>query len=216
MSTTSYPHPTLPFKKKNLPDVLTGSQVVHDGFVDHAVLLGTPPIALQVFQGQITDVSNANLAMKTNKAAGPARAVKVELLWGTLGAYLLYTDQLCAAHPDQAAAYIAAAGFRASAAYSRNDLPLEARATTVPGQVLLVIHSALLATPKNKPYAKRTILVHHTLDGGKTFVSDDPTSNARTLVSGLPPLVPIGFEVAAKDSSGVSAWCPTVPITLTK
>jgi hypothetical protein len=216
MSTTSYPHPILPFRKSKLPDVLTGCQVIHDGFVTQAVLLGTPPISTQIFQGQITDVANCNVAMKTNKAAGPARAVKVEILWGTVGTYQLYVDQLCASHPDQAGAYIAAAGFKASATPSRNDLPLTAQATAVPGQVLLVIRSSLLVTPKNKPYAKRTLLVHHTLDGGKTFVADDPTSNARTLVSGLPALVPIGFEVAAKDSSGIGAWCPTVPITLLK
>ena len=216
MSAISFPHPTLPFKKTDLPEVISGSQLIHDGFVSHAALLGTPPIPLQTFQDQITDVANSSLTMKTNKAAGPARSVKVEILWGTIGAYRLYTEQLCAAHPDQAGAYIAAAGFKPSATYSRNLVPLEADATTVPGQVLLVIHSALLVTPKNKPSAKRTHLIRHTLDGGKTFVSDEPTSNARTLVSGLPALVLIGFEVAAKDSSGVSAWCPTVEITLVK
>jgi hypothetical protein len=47
-------------------------------------------------------------------------------------------------------------------------------------------------------------------------VSDEATSNSRALISNLPTLVPIGFEVAAKDSSGVSAWCPTVEFTLTK
>jgi hypothetical protein len=215
MSASAFPRPTLPFKKRDLPEVLTGSQVIHDGFVTHAALLGIPPIPLQTFQNQITDVATSNLTMKTNKASGPARAVKVELLWGTIGAYQLYVDQLCAAHPDQAGAYIAASGFKESATYARNHVPLEAEATTVSGQVLLVIHSALLATPKNKPSAKRTHLIRHTLDG-KTFIADDLTSNARTLVSGFPALVPIGFQVAAKDSSGVSAWCPTVEITLTK
>jgi hypothetical protein len=215
MTTTQYPHPTLPFTKKSIPKVCTGSQHVHDCFVNNAGLLGTPSIPLATLQTQITDLVNANQAMKSNKAAGPAREVKLDALWITIGSYQLFVDQLCAAHPDQASAYIAASGFSESKVADRNLVALVAEATNVPGQVELVIHSSLLETPKNKPSAKRTHLLRHTLDG-KTYVTDDPTSGARALINNLPTLVPIVFEVAAKDASGVSAWAQAVQITLTK
>ena len=47
-------------------------------------------------------------------------------------------------------------------------------------------------------------------------MTDEATSTAEARINGLPTLVPVGFEVAAKDSSGTSAWSNTVWITLTK
>jgi hypothetical protein len=205
-----------PLKKTQCAKLPSGCQLIHDGFVNNAGLLGTPTVAMATFQLQINDVTAANQAMKVNKSAGPARQVKVDILWGSLGALRLYVDQLCATSPEQASAYIAAAAFKEAQIPARQDEVLTAEATNVPGQVLLLMHSYLLATPKNKPSAKRTILVRHTLDGGKTYVNDEATSNARALLNGLPTLVPIGFEIAAKDASGVSAWCPTVQFMLTK
>ncbi len=77
-----------------------------------------------------------------------------------------------------------------------------------------MIYSPLLVTPANKPHAARTHLIRHSLDGGKTFVNDEATSGSRAVVSGLPPMVEILFQVAAKDRSGTSAYCTSVPITL--
>jgi len=171
---------------------------------------------MPLFQTQINDVTAANLAMKVNKSAGPARGVKVDILWGSTGALRLYVDQLCATSPEQASAFIAASGFKEAQIPARQDQVLTAQATNVPGQVLLTIHSFLLETPKNKPTAKRTLLIRHTLDQKKTYITDEATSGATALIDGLPTLTQIGFEVAAKDSSGVSAYCNTVWIMLTK
>jgi hypothetical protein len=212
----SYARPAIPFRKDNVPRIITGSQVIHDGFSVNAVLLGAPEISLATFQSQIADVIATNQAMRTQKGAGPAREVKVDLVWGTLVSYRHHVGQLCAGQPDMASVYIAASGFREAKVPTRNQVPLRAEATNLPGQVLLTIRSYLLETPRNRPYAKRTMLLRHTVDGGRTFVEDEATSTSQVVISGLPALVPIGFEVAAKDASGVSAWCPRVEITLTR
>jgi hypothetical protein len=215
MSTVHRVRPTIGLKKADASKLVTGSKVIQGKFATNTGLLANPPITAATFLSQITDVDTANQAMKTNKDAGPARQVKINVLWGTLETLCQFTQQLCDAHPDEASAYIAASGFKAAAVGDHPQLVLVAEPTNVPGQVLLKITSSLLETPKNKPTAKRTHLIRHTLDG-KTYVTDEATSNAQTLISGLPPLVPIGFEVAAKDASGTSAWCGTVTLTLVK
>jgi hypothetical protein len=208
--------PTVGLKKTNIPKLITGSKLIQGKFVANATLLANPPITPATLLSQINDVDTANQAMKTDKKAGPARQVKVDILWGTLETLCQFVQQLCDAHPDQAGAYIAASGFKESAVGDRHEDVLTAQPTSVPGQVQLKITSSLLQTPKNKKAAKRTHLIRHTLDGGKTYVTDEATANAHALISGLPALTPIGFEVAAKDSSGVSAWSVMVPITLLK
>ena len=214
MPTVHRVRPTIGLKKTNVPKLVTGSKVIQGNFVLHAALLANPPITTATFLSQINDVDTANQVMKTNKNAGPARQVKVDILWGTLETLCVFVKQLCDAHPDQASAYIAASGFKESAVGDRHEDVLTAEATSVPGQVHLKITSSLLETPKNKKNAKRTHLIRHTLDAGKTYLMDEATSNAHALISGLPVLTPIGFEVAAKDSSGTSAWSAAVPITL--
>jgi len=215
MSTVHRVRSTIGLKKAAVSKLITGAKVIQTKFASNAALLAGPPITPAALLAQISDVDASNQAMKTNKAARPARQIKVDILWSTLETLCQFVQQLCDTHQDQASAYIAASGFKESAV---GDHPLEvltAEPTNVPGQVLLKITSSLLETPKNKKGAKRTFLLRHTLDG-KTYVTDEATSVARTLISGLPPLVPIGFEVAAKDASGTSAWCQTVTLTLVK
>jgi hypothetical protein len=202
--------PSIGLKKDNVPKLLSGAKVIQGKFVENATLLANPPVAPAVFLGQITDLDTANQAMKSIKNGGPARQVKIDALWGTLQTLCSFVRQLCEANPEQASSYIAASGFKASAVGSRTPVVLSATATNEPGQVALKVTSSLLVTPKNKPTAARTFLFRHTLDG-KTFINDEPSSVANTLISGLPSLVAIGFQVAAKDSSGVSAWSVTVP-----
>jgi hypothetical protein len=216
MVSVHHVRPVFPLRKTQFLKLPGACQLIHDGFVTGAALLGTAPIAMPLFQNQINDVSVANQAMKVNKSAGPARQVKVDILWGSVGSLRLHVDQLCAANPAQASAYIAASGFKEAQIPLRQDEVLKAEATNVPGQVLLTMHSYLLATPKNKPTAKRTHLIRHTLDNKKTFINDEATSGSHALIDGLPTLTQIGFEIAAKDSSGVSAYCNTVWIMLTK
>jgi hypothetical protein len=208
--------PTIGLDRQNLPKFINGSQLIHDNWSENVSTLGTPSIALATLQTQVSAVGAANQAVKTDKNATPARTVAVNVLWGTLEAYQQFLQALCDQHPDQASAYIALSGFKESAIGEKQLVVLTAEPTTVPGQVLLTIHTAFLETPKNKPYAKRTHLIQHSLDGGKTLVGDESTSESRALISGLPALVAIQFQVAAKDPSGTSAWCAPVPITLLK
>src|SRR6185437_12006047 len=112
-----------------------------------------------------TDVVTTNQAVSTNKNARPLRTAKVGVLWGTLEVYCVFLQQICDAQPDQASVYISSAGFLEAQVGDKQRYPLTADATTLPGQVLLVIYSRLLATPANKPYARRTHLIRHSLDG---------------------------------------------------
>jgi hypothetical protein len=209
MSTIHRVRPSIGLKKDSVPKLVSGAKVIQGKFVENSSILANPPVTPAVFLTQITDVDVANQAVKTSKGAGPARKVKVDLLWATLGTLCQFVQQLCDQSPEKASSFIAASGFKETAVGARVKVVLDAQATTEPGQVALKVTSSLLQTPKNRPSAARTFLFRHTLDG-KTFVTDEPSSVAHTVVGGLPSVTQVGFQVAAKDASGVSAWSVTV------
>jgi hypothetical protein len=83
-----------------------------------------------------------------------------------------------------------------------------------PGSVLLEANASLLvaagtSTGKNR---NRFFLWRYTLDGGKTYISVDPTSIGRTVIPNLPPATLVGFQVAMKDSVGPGEWSVTTPL----
>ncbi len=201
--------PSIGLKRENVPKLISGSKIIQGKFVEHAALLVNPPVTPAVFLAQINDVDVANQAMKTNKGAGPARKVTVDVLWNTLESLCQFVQQLCDATPEQANAHIAASGFKETAVGSHTQVVLTAEPTTEPGQVALKVTSSLLETPKNRPSAARVFLIRHTLDN-KTYVNDEPSSVAHTIISDLPSMTQVGFQVAAKDASGVSTWSVTV------
>jgi len=216
MATVHRIRPVIGLDQENVPKLCAGAQLRHDSWNENVKLLGVPSIDLPTFQDQITETVDADQAVKTTKNARPLRKAKVGVLWSTLEVYRGFLQQLCDAHPDQASVYISSANFQQAQVGEKQRYPLTAEATTAPGEVLLVIYSPLLVTPANKPYARRTHFIRHSLDGGKTFVNDEATSASRAVVSGLPPMVEILFQVAAKDRSGTSAYSTSVPITLVK
>jgi hypothetical protein len=70
---------------------------------------------------------------------------------------------------------------------------------------------AQLPDPSVKNSVSRMFLWRHTVDGGKTIVNDDPTPTGRTIITGLPLGVDVGFAIAVKDSTGISPWSAWIP-----
>jgi hypothetical protein len=140
---------------------------------------------------------------------------KREELWSSLLFERTYVQSLCDAAIGDAGVITVTAGMVLKRPRTDHREILVARQTTVPGEVELTAAASLLQGPAGRPRGQRTYLWRHTLDGGLTFLDDEPTPIATTRIRGLPRLVTLGFEVAVKDAVGPGAWSQTVKILLT-
>jgi hypothetical protein len=149
------------------------------------------------------------------KGATAVRLAKRDLARASAESQRGYVQYLSDGSPENGPSYASAAGMRIVLPGTRNHAVLTAKLVPgVPGEVLLRASASQLVTPSPGKARQRLYLWRHTLDGGKSFLNDDPTPVAHTTVSGLPLGTIAGFQVAVKDVLGVSDWCQVVSILI--
>jgi hypothetical protein len=189
-----------------IPGLITGSTLIHDRMLQGVSIFTAPNPSLPILAGQISDLTVAQQATKNNKSAIPNRDLKRDIVWTSIQSEVAMVQGLCNQSPEQAAMIAAAAGMGISPHITAPKPVIEATLTLTPGTVLVVANASMVLGASLKTTRNRTWLWRHTLDGGKTFVNDDPTAVARTQITGLPLNTEIGFQVAAKDSKGLGIW----------
>jgi hypothetical protein len=211
---TLTPRVTLGLRRNDFASLAAGAQNIHTKMGDNPTLFASPNPSLALLGQHVADYLEAHLAVGSTRAKGASqvRVVKRDVLWSSLLGEQAYVQALCDAAPELAANYAAAAGMKLWGHRVAPRQVLELKLTTVPGEVRLKAAAALLQAPGKGKRRQRTYLWRSTVDGGKTFVNADPTPVSHTLISGLPLHTIVGFQVAVKDSSGVSEWSQTVTI----
>jgi hypothetical protein len=198
--------------QRRVPAFLEGATTIHGKLVVGSTLFQSPPITFDLLHTQIQDASSAHQATKTNKNAIGARTAKIAVVWTSLETLCTFVQQLCDAHPEQAMTLAEASGFHVIVVGTVARQILEASLTTNQGEVALRAYASKLEGPAKKKSMSKTYLWRHTLDEGKGFVNDEPTPVGHTVISGLPLMTKVGFEVAVKDATGTGAWSQTVTI----
>jgi hypothetical protein len=160
------------------------------------------------------DVAQAAVVHTRAWGSTAIRWEKREALWSALQYEQGYVQSLCDASLGDAGVIAISAGMILKRPRTDHREILEVDPTTVPGEVALRAAASLLEGPARQPRGSRVYLWRHTLDGGLTFLDDEPTPLASTRIGGLPRLTVLGFEVAVKDAVGVGAWSQTVKIFL--
>ena len=215
MATVYRPRLVLGIDWDSFPEAVTGSKNMQAKMVQSASVFVSPNPSMAIFGQQCSDFEAAHEAVVNTRAKGAAgiRLAKRDIVRASATSELAYLQSLCDAAPQNASTYAADAGVRLWTPGTRNRDVLEADLVPgSPGEVALVAAASLLVPPGARPARLRTYLWRHTLDGGKTFVSDDPTPVAHTTISDLPLNTLVGFQVAVKDSVGTSDWCPIVTV----
>ena len=218
------PRPVMGFRRANMPELVTGSEVVQGKFATNSALLPNPPVSPTTFQTQVTDLKTKHLATKTSKAALPAREASADVVWATCKSLCAFTLQLCYENPEQAATIIAASGFRVSGVARRRKEILELFLTTTPGEIRCEANASKLAGAGHRKAGYRD---YHWRHGVITtpvpvapvpaaWINDEATPVARTVITGIPPLTYVAVQVAVKDSTGLGDFCQTVMILVTK
>jgi hypothetical protein len=218
------PRPVMGFRRANMPDLVTGSEVVQGKFATNSALLANPPVSPTTFETQITDLKSKHLATKTSKAAVPAREASADVVWATCKSLCGFTLQLCYENPEQAATIIAASGFKASEVATRKKETLELFLTTTPGEIRCEANASKLVGASNRKTGNRDYHWRHGVITTQvpmvpvpaTWINDEATPVARTVITGIPPLTYVAVQVAVKDSTGLGEWSQSVMILVTK
>ncbi len=216
MAAPKVPRAVIGMDKDNVPEVLEGSENSQGKFAANAALFGGAPVSATVWASQNTDLSTKHQATKTNKGAIGTRDAALDTVWVTLETNCAFVNTLVHQQPAQGVSIIEQSGFQIhKVGYHAKQL-VELFATTNPGEVRVEANASMLLPPSGKKHTRKTWLFRHSLDGGKTWITDDSEPVARTLLKGLPAQVEIQVQVAVKDSKGQSAWTQSFTITLLK
>jgi hypothetical protein len=196
--------------RRNAPRAIKRAKLMEKGLAEHPALFTAPNPPLGVFSAQIALTDQAQVAAdKGGKGMTAARDVQLGLLVGMMGSELVYIQSIAdAGNPDAAVETLLAGGLevaligdhtkailKVSAGAKTGSVVLEANATTILGALL---------------HRKHFFNWEYTTDG-KTFTALPSTPEAKTLVSGLPPLTTVGFRVSATTSkSNTTPWSAIV------
>jgi hypothetical protein len=213
---THIPKAKIGAERENIQSVLDRGKAVQGAATGATTIYNGAPVTAAVFGPEVTDLDTKHQATKTNKNAVGARNASRDTVWGSLVLLLAFVNDLCRKQPDQAATIIDASGFpQCDVGHAVKPL-VGLSATTNPGEVGVEANASQLLPPSGKKHTRKTWLYRHSVDGGKTWISDDPQPVARTLLKGLPAQVEVAVQVAVKDATGQSAWTQSYTITLLK
>jgi len=200
--------------------------VIQGKFATNTAALPNPPVSPPAFEAQIADLQAKHLATKTNKAAVPARESSADTVWATVKSLCGFTLQLCYANPEQASTIIAASGFQETTAGTHEKEILALSLTTNAGEIYCEANASKLAgagnrKAGNRDYHWRHGIVSTPVPGASpavpaTWITDESTPVAHTLITGIPPLTSVAVEVAVKDAVGMGTWSQSVIILVTK
>ena len=188
---------------------------IHDQMSDHVADFPNCNPTLPVYLQQVQDYSSAHQTVITTHAMGAAilRLAKRDILRTGTETQRSYVQLLCDQSPELAGTYAIHSGFKVWIPGLRTRDLLEATLLGN-GAVALKAAASLLDVPGTGKARNRTYLWRHTLDGKKTYISDEATPVANTTITGLPVSTVVGFEVAVKTSVGVGQWCQTLDVLI--
>jgi hypothetical protein len=165
----------------------------------------TPPVAIATVSAHVAALSSAESATKT-RAAGTkqARDAARKLVVEDANQLHAYVQQLANASPTEAATIAAAAAMtlRKAGAHPKSDLAVK---QGVSGTVHVVAKSVKGARSHEWQYS---------VDGGKSWVSATPTTQASTTLSGLVPGTVLQVRHRTIVKGGPGDWCPTVTMSV--
>lgn len=200
---------------EDFPAAVLGSKHISTKMAENASIFLSPNPGLTIYAQQCADFEKSHVDVVTTKAKGATliRLAKRDIVRASSECQRAYVQSLCDSSPQNAGTYAALAGMRIWTPPTQNRDVLRASLVAgTQGEVALKAAASLLVAPGAGKARQRTYLWRHTLDGGKTFVNDDPTPVAHTRITGLPLNTVVGFQVAVKDAVGVSDYCQAVTV----
>jgi hypothetical protein len=206
---------TLDIDKNDIPDVLSGGKSIQTKMTLSAGIFTNCNPTMQILGQQLADLEVAHLVVTSTKAKGAATArdAKRDIVWSSLDSERAYVQILCDNSPENALVYAELAGMAVVETGKRVKPILELILTTAPGTIRCEANASQLTGPGGGKRRSRCYLWRYTVNGAAQYTMADPTSVARTILTGLPVGATVAVQVAVKDPAGVGEWSQAV-ITL--
>jgi hypothetical protein len=179
------------------------AQGIVKGITNNPNLPSPVPTVAELTQA-LTDLQNAETAaLARTKGAVAARNEKRTTLVSLLQQLRGYVQVQADGNPENGASIIENAGLAVKKAPTRAPRVFSVKPGTVSGEVKVFAPSAGLRTSYEWEYS---------IDGGATWLTMQPTIQAKTSLVGLKPGSSVMFKYRWVSKTGVSDW--SLPITL--
>jgi hypothetical protein len=205
-SATPYVRVISGLDRERISALIAGAAIIHDRLLENASIFVAPSPTLPVLAGQIGDLSQAHLDMRHQKDGRGTCLLKRNILWSSIRSEVAMVQTLVDQAPEQGGVYAAAAGMRLADSTAYDKPPIKAKLTDVPGTVFVAANAGLILGASLKVTRQRSFFWRYSVSQTQVYVDAGSTPIAHTLIEGVPLNVPVGFEVAAKDSKGLGTW----------
>lgn len=205
-SSTHVPQLKLALEVKILALIAQALRIVA-AMTKNVAIFPTPNPTLSAISDAIVALEQAQtLALTRAAGAVTARALKETALRNLLKLLGAYVQSVANNSPSEAANIFAAAGWTEKTIGKHVKLPL-----AVTQGAMGTAHLVATAAPKHQ---KAFYGWRYTTDGGKSYVTAPGTNDAKTVITGLPPGVLVGFQYNMTIKNVTGEWSQTVTLTM--
>jgi hypothetical protein len=213
MSTETQPRAGFGTTKKNVPGVLTRSQIMYNFILENVAMFASPPITMVAFLALIGALSTAQQIATGTKAKGSAavRNTKRNAVWTAMESVRIYVQGLAdSLSVEDAVSLIESAGLLVETTSRAQKALLAASLTATAGTVHLVANRSMLVGPGGTS-KKVTFFWQVSLDG-KTWSDLPGTGYASINATGLTLMTTYTFRVSVTVGKVTGTWSQPVSL----
>lgn len=201
MSNTKTPRIHVVLKRPTaVPAIISLAQAIEASISANATTFPTPVPTMAQFSSDISALIAAEATAKTRvKGAVQARDAALKVVETDMNQLRTYVETVANANPDKATAIANSASMevrKAPATKKKNDVNLKQGKAS----------GSVTVTARVGTKQKQSHEWEYSTDGGKTWVTSNPTVQAKTSISGLPPGQTVLVKHRAVTLTGPAAW----------
>jgi hypothetical protein len=188
-----------------VPGIISMAQAIEAAMSAAATTFPSPTPTMTQFTSDINALVTAESAARTRaKGAVQTRNAKLAVVVADLHQERAYVEAVANATPANAAAIAISAGLELRTPAVRSKNAINVKQAPASGSVEV---TAKVGNLKRSSHEWQ-----YSADGGKTWVTVAPTTQAKTTVTGLTPATTVVFRTRAITPAGPTAW--TDPVSL--
>jgi hypothetical protein len=188
-----------------VPGIISMAQAIEAAMSANAATFPSPTPTMVQFASDISALVTAEAAARTRtKGAAQTRNAKLAVVVTDLNQERAYVETVANATPANAAAIAVSAGMVLRKPSVRSKNAINVKPAPASGSVDVTAKVGNLKRSSHE--------WEYSSDGGKTWVTVPPTTQAKTTVTGLTPATTVLFRTRAITPTGPTAW--TDPVSL--
>jgi hypothetical protein len=191
-----------------VPGIISMAQAIEAAMSANATTFPTPVPSMVQFTSDINALVAAQTAAHTRaKGAVQTRNAKLAVVVADINQERAYVEAVANATPANAAAIAVSAGLELRKQSVRSKNAINVKQASSSGSVEVAAKVGNLKRSSHE--------WEYSPDGGKTWVTVPPTTQAKTTITGLTPATTVLFRTRAITPTGPTAWTDPVSLPVT-